>query len=103
MVLYNLHRFDECLSIFGDLLTIDPFRIELMDVYSNILYVKEKRKELSYLAHRCMELNKFRPETCCIVGNYYGMYGMHEKVILYFERSLQLNHNFINAYVLMQC
>ena len=55
LVLYNLHRFDECLNIFEDLLTIDPYRIELMDIYSNILYVKEKRRELSYLAHRCMD------------------------------------------------
>ncbi len=63
--------------------------------------MKEKRKELSYLAHRCMELNKYRPETCCVVGNHYGMYGMHEKAILYFERSLALNSNFISSYVLM--
>eukprot|EP01084_Bolivina_argentea_P284181 486940_1 len=101
LILYNLHRFDECIEMFEQILMIDPYRIELLDVYSNILYVKEKRKELSYLAHRCMDLNKYRAETCCIVGNYYGMYGMHEKAILYFERSLALNSNFVSCYVLM--
>ena len=30
----------------------DPHRIEHLDAYSNILYVREKRAELSYLAHR---------------------------------------------------
>ena len=101
LILYNLHKFDECIGIFEQILDIDPYRIELLDVYSNILYVKERRKELSYLAHRCMELYKYRAETCCVVGNYYGMYGMHEKAILYFERALALNSNFISSYVLM--
>ena len=101
MILYNLTKFEECMRVFDELLSIDPNRIELLDVYSNILYVKERRKELSYLAHRCMERYKYRAETCCVVGNYYGMYGMHEKAILYFERALQLNSNFISSYVLM--
>lgn len=25
-------------------------------------------------------INRYRPETCCIVGNYYSLRGQHEKV-----------------------
>ena len=35
---------------------------------------------LSHLAHRVIASNKFCPETCCIVGNYYSLKGDHEQV-----------------------
>lgn len=40
-----------------------------MDTYSNLLYVKELKNDLAYLAHRATEIDKYRLETCCIVGN----------------------------------
>lgn len=54
--------------------------MQAMDTYSNILYVKEQFVPLSHLAHRAMSAAKFTPETCCIVGNYYSLKGMHEQV-----------------------
>ena len=50
-----------------------------LDVYSNILYVKEGQAQLSHLAHRMLAAHKFRPETCCIVGNYFSLKGDHEQ------------------------
>ena len=50
-----------------------------MDTYSNILYVKEHFAALSHLAHRVSAADKYRPETCCIIGNYYSLKGQHEK------------------------
>jgi hypothetical protein len=50
-----------------------------MDTYSNILYVKEQFAALSHLAHRVAAADKYRPETCCIIGNYYSLKGQHEK------------------------
>lgn len=44
-----------------------------MDIYSNILYVKEEFAALSALAHRCAAADKYRAETCCVVGNYYSL------------------------------
>lgn len=41
-----------------------------MDTYSNLLYVKEMKVELAYLAHRATEIDKYRLETCCIVGEF---------------------------------
>lgn len=40
-----------------------------MDVYSNVLYVQINQPELAQLAHQAFEVDKYRVETCCIVGN----------------------------------
>ena len=39
-----------------------------MDTYSNILYVGDKKEDLSFLAHEAVSMDKYRPETCCIIG-----------------------------------
>jgi anaphase-promoting complex subunit 8 len=44
-----------------------------MDVFSNILFVKEQFAALSQLAHRAMVTDKYTPEACCITGNYYSL------------------------------
>ena len=53
---------------FEKILEIDPYRIDDIDVYSNILYVNENRLKLSRLAHDFIALDKDRPEICCLVG-----------------------------------
>lgn len=40
---------------------------------SNILFVKEALAPLSHLAHRAAATDKYRPETCCVLGNYYSL------------------------------
>jgi anaphase-promoting complex subunit 8 len=40
-----------------------------------MLYVMEKRSKLSFLAHFASQIDKFRPETCCILANYHSMKG----------------------------
>ena len=38
-----------------------------------MLYVKESRAELSRLAQAAAQTEKYRPETCCVIGNYYSL------------------------------
>jgi anaphase-promoting complex subunit 8 len=38
-----------------------------------VLYVKESRADLSRLAQAAAQTDKYRPETCCIIGNYYSL------------------------------
>ena len=72
-----------------------------MDMYSHILYVKESKSELSRLAHRSIKIDKYRSETCSIIGNYYSLKGSHEKAILYFNRALKLQPNNLEALTLI--
>ncbi|KAK4427192.1 Anaphase-promoting complex subunit [Sesamum alatum] len=98
---YNLREFEQVEVIFEELLRNDPYRIEDMDMYSNVLYAKECFSALSYLAHRVFLTDKYRPESCCIVGNYYSLKGQHEKSVMYFRRALKLNKNYLSAWTLM--
>jgi len=56
---------------FEKILAVAPYRIDDIDVYSNILYVTDNRLKLSRLAHEFLELDKDRPEVCCLVGQSY--------------------------------
>lgn len=97
-----------------------------MDVYSNVLYVQINQPELAQLAHKAIEVDKYRVETCCIIGcfffffiekyskninirflflwdtgNYYGLRGQHEKAVLYLQRALKLNPHYAYAWTIM--
>ena len=98
---YSLREFEQVEVIFEDLLRNDPYRVEDMDTYSNVLYTKECFSALSYLAHRVIMTDKYRPESCCIIGNYYSLKGQHEKSVMYFRRALKLNKNYLSAWTLM--
>ena len=50
---------------------MDPFRVESVDIYSNLLYVQERRVELANLAARVVQVNKYSVETCCVVGEWW--------------------------------
>ncbi|KAJ1901301.1 anaphase-promoting complex component apc8 [Kickxella alabastrina] len=98
---YNMREFEEARSLFATLQGLDPYRLDLADIHSNILYVMEDRARLGELAHRCSDLDRFRPETCCVIGNYYSLRREHEKAVGYFQRALQLDRNYLAAWTLM--
>ncbi|KAF1363491.1 TPR-like protein [Lizonia empirigonia] len=98
---YHSKDFDEAEHIFSDLLITDPYRLDHLDNYSNILYVMEMRPKLAFLAQLATATDKFRPETCCVVGNYYSLKSEHEKAVMYFRRALTLDRTFLSAWTLM--
>ncbi|RMZ90827.1 hypothetical protein DV736_g1926, partial [Chaetothyriales sp. CBS 134916] len=98
---YHAKDYDASTTIFESLLTNHPYRLDALDHYSNILYVMADRPRLAFLAHLCTALDKFRPETCCVVGNYYSLCSQHEKAVMYFRRALTLDRSFVSAWTLM--
>ncbi|XP_043522486.1 cell division cycle protein 23 homolog isoform X1 [Frieseomelitta varia] len=92
---------DNAIETFKKIIKADPYCLDNMDTYSNILYVKEMKVELAYLAHRATEIDKYRLETCCIVGNYYSLRGDHQKASMYFHRALKLNPQYLSAWTLL--
>lgn len=60
--------FGQAETQFEKILKLDPYRIDDIDVFSNILYVTDNRLKLSRLAHEFLALDKDRPEVCCLVG-----------------------------------
>ena len=101
-VAYSYKRnYDLSHEKFQKLLAINPHTVESMDVYSNILYVKEDHVELTLLARRLADEDPYRSETCCVIGNFYSFRGAHERAIVYFQRALKLNPNCLAAWTLM--
>lgn len=98
---YTAREFDEAASVFESILEADPIRLEDMDTYSNILYVMDQKAKLSHLAHAAALIDQDRPETCCIIGNYYSTLGEHEKSVVYFRRALKLDATYLAAWTLM--
>ena len=98
---YHSKDFDSAATVFQEILTSHPHRLDALDHYSNILYVMSDRPKLSFLAHLATSTDKFRPETCCVVGNYYSLCSQHEKAVMYFRRALTLDRSFLSAWTLM--
>ncbi|WIA34840.1 hypothetical protein OEZ86_013138 [Tetradesmus obliquus] len=98
---YNMRNFDKAQALYEDLLARDPARLAGMDTYSNILFVKEAFAPLSHLAHRLAGSDKYTPEACCVIGNYYSLKGQHERAVEYFRRALRLSRTYLSAWTLM--
>lgn len=87
--------------VFDELVTMDPYRLDDLDTYSNVLYVLQKPYKLAYLAQYAANVDIYRPETCCIIANYFSSKQQHEKSILYFRRALMLDKSYTHAWILM--
>jgi anaphase-promoting complex subunit 8 len=57
---HNQRVVDKAIQEFAALQAVDPYRLENLDTYSNLLYVKEEKVLLSHLAHRACQIDKYR-------------------------------------------
>lgn len=92
---------DQALNVFQRIQEIDPYRLDNLYIWSNLLFMKGMKREMAYLANKAVEINKNQPETCIVIGNYYSIRAEHEKAICYYERALKLNPNYLLAWTLM--
>ncbi|KAF7524142.1 hypothetical protein G7054_g11521 [Neopestalotiopsis clavispora] len=98
---YHAKDFVAAEQAFSQLLSLHPHRLDSLDHYSNILYVINSRPKLAFLAHVCSSIDKFRPESCVVIGNYYSLISLHEKAVQYFRRALTLDRSCLSAWTLM--
>ncbi|CAF3854828.1 unnamed protein product [Rotaria magnacalcarata] len=84
-----------------DARTIDPYNLDSMDIFSNILFVLEDYHALAGLAQKCIEIEKYRFETCIVVGNFYSIRNDHARAIQYFTRALRMNPDYPAAWILL--
>lgn len=97
----ELRDIEAAVDNFKKVRTIDPFKLDDMDVYSNALYVSQKRYELASLAHTANEIEPFRYETCFCLANFYSLRAQHDKAATYFARDLKLDPTNVSAWILM--
>lgn len=101
LAFHNKREVDKAIEVFQNIQEVDPYRLENLDTYSNLLFVKEQKSEMATLAHKALAISKYRPETCCVIGNYYSIRSDHQKAIMYFQRALKLNPRYLAAWTLM--
>ena len=100
-VAYDKGRTDLARSYFERSIESDPYRIEGLDSYSNTLYMFRDGTTLSLLAHRVFQIQPYRPETHCILGNLHSLQKDNDKAVHHFQRALQLRFNYPNAWTFL--
>ncbi|VDN55169.1 unnamed protein product [Dracunculus medinensis] len=96
-----LQEHDLSLEIFKKVRKMDPYRVDQMHLFSDSLYVRSLRSDLSYLAHSFYKTHKFKWETCYIVANYYSLRGEHDRAVTFLQRCLKLNPQNSSAWTLI--
>ncbi|KAJ8958555.1 hypothetical protein NQ314_006394 [Rhamnusium bicolor] len=103
---HNRRKLDEAISMFKNILSVDPYRLDNLDTYSNLLYVLELKKDLADLAHKVVNIDKYRVETCCVIeinardyrawyglGQTYEILKMPNYCLHYYKQAQQLKPN----------
>ena len=94
-------RYEEAMDIFGQIRNEDPYRVDAMEIYSNLLYVKRLQKELSKLAYEIEKVDPFTSEANSCIANSFSAREQHTKAIVYFTRSLRINPDLSNSWTLI--
>ncbi|KAJ3188253.1 Anaphase-promoting complex subunit 23 [Gaertneriomyces sp. JEL0708] len=98
---YNQGKYRQALDDFEDYREREPYSLENTDTQSHILFTLNQHEKLSVLAHEAVELDRFKPETCITLGNYYSSRRDHYHALQYFERATKLRPGFAEAFILM--
>ncbi|KAF7307334.1 TPR-REGION domain-containing protein [Mycena indigotica] len=99
--LYIIHDYEAADQQFHHILSADPYRIDDLEIYADILYAVENKERLSSLAQFVLILGKNRPETCYLLGCHYSLRAEHEKSARYFRRATELDRTFSPAWTMM--
>ncbi|KAL0096862.1 anaphase promoting complex subunit 8 [Phycomyces blakesleeanus] len=90
---YEANQYKQASDLFQDIQERHPYRIEGLELYSNMLFLESNAEKLSLLADQCMRVDKYRTETCCVIANYYNISRNIDKSIEYLKRALKLDRS----------
>ncbi|XP_065919485.1 cell division cycle protein 23 homolog [Dysidea avara] len=98
---YHLSYFQPSIDAFQHLEKLDPYQLDNVDTYSNVLFVKGNKVELTLLAERATEIDRYRPETLCALGNLYTLRGEHENAVTHFKLATRIDRSSLSAWILL--
>lgn len=98
---YERRDYDRAANIFQELHRKEPNRMELMEIYSTVLWQLQREVQLSALAQDLRAQDKLSPITWCVLGNSFSLQKEHETAIKYFERAVQVDEEFAYSYTLL--
>lgn len=66
--MFLILEYEKAMETFQELSEEDPYRLDNLDIYSNLLYVQYMKSNLADLAQKAVTIDKYRVETCCVIG-----------------------------------
>lgn len=98
---YQASKYKEAMEVFSEIRAEDPYRMDAMEVYSNLLYVRRMRKELAKLAYEVERVDPFTSEANSCIANSFSSREQHTKAIVYFTRAIRLHPDHLNSWTLI--
>lgn len=97
---YEIVDYNSAEKFFQQVRSIDPCRLDGLEVYSTVLWHMKKEVELSHLAQEAIALDRLSPISWCIMGNCFSLQKEHENALRFFQRALQLDPTLPYAFTL---
>jgi anaphase-promoting complex subunit 3 len=97
---YEMNEYRPSVLAFKEMLRLEPFRLKGLEILSTALWHLKSEKELCTLAQQVVEVDKFSPETWCVVGNCFSLQCEPDVAIKFFKRALQIDPTFAYAHTL---
>jgi anaphase-promoting complex subunit 3 len=80
--------------------SIDPGRMQGLELLSTVYWQLKKEIDLANLAQRTMDWDYESPQAHCVAGNCFSLQKDQETALIFFKRSLQLDPNFTYVHTL---
>lgn len=93
-VYYHHRDYDTANGLYEELIQKDPYHIETIDYYSNLLFIKNDVSGLANLVKKLQCIDKFKPEALIAMGNFLAIHGKHDSAIKQFAIALELQPRF---------
>lgn len=98
---HERQEYDAAAKLFMDVHRREPHRIQMMEIYSTVLWHMQRDVQLSALAQDLKAQDHMSPITWCVLGNCFSLQKEHESAIKCFERAVQVDPEFTYSYTLL--
>lgn len=98
---YELTDYQQAVRYFSEVREREPYRLQLMELYSTALWHLQKEVTLSALAQDLVAQDRLSPAAWCATGNCFSLQKEHDTAIKFFQRAVQVDPTFVYAYTLL--
>ncbi|EMD38605.1 hypothetical protein CERSUDRAFT_105193 [Gelatoporia subvermispora B] len=97
---YELGEYSAAERAFEAVRTLDPYRLDDMEVYSTLLWHLQRNVRLSFLAQELLSIDPRAPQAWIAVGNCFSLQKERPQALTCFRRAAQLDPTCAYAYTL---
>ncbi|XP_008555880.1 cell division cycle protein 27 homolog [Microplitis demolitor] len=98
---FEMNDYKKAANYFSEVRQLEPQRMDLMEIYSTVLWHLHSEVQLSTLAQELVAEDRNSPAAWCATGNLFSAQTEHETAIKFFQRAIQVDPNFPYAYTLL--